>query len=325
MELVHYEVFDSQVNAAVIHPKSLFENERELAKAFAERYKVDSRIEDCPICGCARDEVIFEKWGQKYAICPNTWSLSLASMPEEKVWKEYFYTSELAQFRASAYFQEEVARKRAEFWRSHAEWIDGRVKRYLGSGLYDVIDWGTKAVSWYEELKEASFAKSVYVKDPLPPVEEMTARDSVDIVCLMDVIQRQCKPRKLLEQVQKALKPDGILIAACRAGSGFDILSLREHSDSVYPFDHIFLPSPQEMKLLLEGAGFEILEITTPGLLDVDFLRKGSADIPKDQYFQRYILSQPDELVFERLQAFLQRNNLSSHLRVVARKVVNEK
>ena len=325
--MVHYEIVDSKVNTMVVHPQSLFEHEQELAKDFVEGHSSNSNssIGNCPVCGHRRDEVLFEKWGQKYAICTNTWSLSLASMPEEEVLKEYFFTSELAQFRASQYFQDKVAENRSEFWESQVEWIDGRIKRYLGADKYDIVDWGTKSVSWYEALKDAQFIKNIFIKDPLPPVTEIDIQEKVDAVCLMDVIQRQSNPGNILKQVNEALKADGLIIATCRAGSGFDILSLREHSDSVFPFDHICLPSPQGMKLLLEQAGFEVLEITTPGLLDVDFLRKNAGGISKDQYFQRFILAQSNELVFERLQTFLQHNNLSSHLRVVARKVEGKK
>lgn len=325
--MVHYEIVDSQVSTKLVHPESLFEHEQELARNFVERYSLTpgSEIENCPICGNERNEVLFEKWGQKYAICTNTWSLCLASMPKEEVLKEYFHTSELARFRASEFYQDKVASNRSEFWKSQVEWIDGRIKRYLGSSMYDIIDWGTKSISWYETLKSAAFIKNIYIKDPLPPVVEVDTQEKVDAVCLMDVIQRQSNPKNIFKQANGILKVDGLIIATCRAGSGFDILSLKGHSDSVFPFEHICLPSPQGMKLLLEQAGFEVLEITTPGLLDVDFVRKNAAGVPKDQYFQRYILSQSNELVFERLQTFLQRNNLSSHLRVVARKVEDRK
>ena len=74
------------------------------------------------------------------------------------------------------------------------------------------------------------------------------------------------------------------------------------------------------MSLLLKQVGFELLELSTPGLLDVQLMGRAGDRIPMHQYFQRYITSQCDEKVLERLQGFLQQNNLSSHLRVVAQK-----
>ena len=143
---------------------------------------------------------------------------------------------------------------------------------------------------------------------------------SADIILLIDVLQREIDPLELLKRVAEKIQPGGILIATCRSGSGFDVLTLRGHSENIFPLDHIFLPSPQGMTHLFEDAGFEMLELTTPGLLDMKYVQKAGDNIPEDQYFLRYIVDQRNELLLERMQGFLQRNNLSSHLRCVARK-----
>ena len=72
------------------------------------------------------------------------------------------------------------------------------------------------------------------------------------------------------------------------------------------------------MQILLRQAGFEMLELTTPGLMDMKYIQNLKHKIPSDQYFLRYIMETGDELLLERMQGFLQRNNLSSHLRCVA-------
>ena len=110
------------------------------------------------------------------------------------------------------------------------------------------------------------------------------------------------------------------MLLTCRSGSGFDVLTLAGESESIFPLDHICLPSPQGMTLLLEESGFQLLELTTPGLLDVQLVSRADNKIPLHQHFQRYVRQFCDEKVLERLQGFLQQNNLSSHLRVVARK-----
>ena len=134
------------------------------------------------------------------------------------------------------------------------------------------------------------------------------------------MIQRAVRPQELLERISQKLRLGGLLIVSCRAGSGFDILTLREASESIFPLDHILLPSPKGIQVLLVQAGFDVLELTTPGLLDMKYVKRAKENIPKDQYFQRYIVEHGDEFFLERMQGFLQRNNLSSHLRCVARK-----
>ena len=58
------------------------------------------------------------------------------------------------------------------------------------------------------------------------------------------------------------------------------------------------------MDLAIEKTGFDVLEIATPGILDAELVKKMQDVIPKDQYFQRYLASQLDEVSQERLQQF---------------------
>lgn len=319
--MVRYEYVDVSIRESDIHPDSIAKEERKLAKFVVENIPTSNEVSLCPVCHFKRDEILFEKWGQQYLLCPETWSLALASLPDEDLLYEYYHTSDLANFRASKEYQTKVSNMRKGLWDSQLEWIEGRVRRYIGMGQYIAFDWGSKFVGWAELLNGANFISECHIVEPLPPVLENDLGEEADLICLMDVIQRKSNPQKLLRDVNQRLRPGGILVVTCRSGSGFDILTLRERSESVFPLDHICLPSPKGMQLMLEKAGFKVLELATPGLLDVQLVKNISENIPKDQYFQRYLMDHDNELFFERLQAFLQQNNLSSHIRAVAQKV----
>jgi hypothetical protein len=319
--VIRYEYVDSAIKDADIHPDFIFDRERNMAKDFIAGMKIRSDIQPCPICQTQRSEILFQKWGCGYVLCPKTWTVSLASLPDSKTLLDYYHQSEISRFRASREYQTVVSQKRRDLWESQIGWIEGRVSRHLGNKKYAVVDWGSKFVGWVEFLQTSGFVDTLYIQDPLPPINErMNFGGQADVVCLIDVLQRQTQPLGLLQKIAQNINPGGILIAACRAGSGFDVLALRENSESVFPLDHIFLPSPQGMQVLLEQAGFEVLELTTPGLMDMTYVQNAGPMIPRDQYFLRYIMEQGDELLFERMQGFLQRNNLSSHLRCVARR-----
>ena len=319
--MIRYEFIDTSIKEKDIHPDSIFDTERDLAYQFVSSIDQPFDIQPCPVCGTPREEILFEKWGYQYAICPNTWSLSLTTLPTDKKIKDYFNRSDLAQFRASRNYQNVVSENRKDLWESQIGWIEGRISRYLGNEKYTVIDWGGKFVGWIEFLDTARFVNELVIQESLPPINNGPEhKDPVDIICLIDALQRETDPHKLLQRIAHKLKPGGLLIVSCRAGSGFDIVTLRENSESVFPLDHIFLPSPQGMQFLLEQTGFEVIELTTPGLMDMKYIQNVSEKIPKDQYFLRHIMSMGDELLLERMQGFLQRNNLSSHLRCVARK-----
>jgi len=318
--MIRYEFIDDSVNEASIHPNSIFVKEQSLIKAFLGEVTRPAEIAACPLSGKERQEVLFEKWGFQYVLCPDTWTVSVASMPDIDLLSRYFYSSELATFRASTEYQAQLNQLRSGLWDNQLEWIEGRINRYLGRGQYQVTDWGSKSVGWVKAVSKAKFQAEMQLVQPLPPLVESPIIGQSDIVLALDVLQRQVDPKDWIASVKEVLRTDGLFIMTCRAGTGFDILTLREKSNSIFPMDHLILPSPKGLEQFLTANGFEVLEITTPGMLDVDMLKKQQEDIPQDQYFQRYVMSQDSGLLQERLQLFLQQNNLSSHLRVVAKK-----
>ena len=319
--MIRYEFLDLSIQKESIHPESIFKDERELAQIFISQMKIEPNIQACPVCGASRNEILFEKWGMPYAICSQCWSVSLSISPDNLTITKYFHGSKLSRLRASSDYQQQVSINRRELWERQIGWMEGRIGRYLGNSKYSVIDWGSKYVGWTDCLSTASFVETLNVEEPLPPIlRQDREKKNVNIVCLMDVVQRITHPREELNKIHRSLIPEGLLIATCRAGSGFDILTLREHSDTIFPLDHILLPSPKGMEILLEEAGFDVLEITTPGLFDMKYIQKAKSNIPLDQYFARYMIDLGDDHLLERMQGFLQRNNLSSHLRFVAKR-----
>ncbi|GAB6059452.1 hypothetical protein JCM31598_25690 [Desulfonatronum parangueonense] len=240
-------------------------------------------------------------------------------MPDNATMHRYLHDSDLARYRQTQDYQDTFTQLRQELWAGQIEWVEGRVRRYLGMEKYVVQDWGPRMRGWTEIVStNNSFISEYVIADPLPPVAPQGRAENGHVAILFDVIQRCTRPAELLKKVHKSLVPGGLLLLSSRSGSGFDVLTLAGESDSIYPLDHICLPSPQGINLLLQRAGFDILELTTPGLLDAQLVQRAADRIPTHQYFQRYLSSLNDDLVFERLQAFLQQNNLSSHLRVVA-------
>jgi len=319
--MIRYEFMDETIREEDIHPDLIFEKERNLARQFVEHIERPQIIQPCPVCRTDRTEILFEKWGVAYAMCPLTWSIGIAHIPDAAVIFQFFHESELARVRGSREYQDQVIRRRRDLWEHQIGWMEGRIHRYLGNDTYRVIDWGGKYIGWIDTLGTASFVDELSAEEPLPPITRKgPSMESADIVSLIDVLQRVQIPDAFLRNIYQRLRPGGLLIAACRSGSGFDILTLRENSENIFPLDHIYLPSPQELKLLLEKSGFEVLELTTPGLLDMRYIKNAVDRIPHDQFFQRYILDTKDEKFLERMQGFLQRNNLSSHLRCVARR-----
>lgn len=131
--MIRYEFTDSSIREEDLHPDFIFNKEREMAQEFVASIKTFRRVQSCPVCGTLRDEVLFEKWGCVYAICPRTWTLSLATLPKGEVLQNYFFCSELSRFRASREYQQVVSERRKDLWESQIDWIEGRDMDYIAT------------------------------------------------------------------------------------------------------------------------------------------------------------------------------------------------
>ncbi len=319
---MRYSVIDNNVRASDIHVDKLYSKELQYAKQYVESLPKNENSEMvCPICGEKMEEVIFEKWGMRYYLCRNTWSLVLdtSDLNKECV-EDYFYHSQLAEFRRSSEYQNTSMMFKSDGWKNTIDWINWRVIRYKGKGKYNIINMGLRQKGFAKLLEKCEIIGNICYKNSFISVEESKIPESADIVFAIDTLQREQNPKMYLQSIYDSLDDTGLLLLTTRAGMGFDIVTLKEENDSIYPLDHIFLPSTEAMKKILEEVGFKVLEITTPGILDMQYIENQENNIPRDQIFQRYLLNMKDKRLLDRVQVFLQSNNLSSYMRVVAKK-----
>ena len=244
-------------------------------------------VADCPMSGESRDKLFFRKWNQGYSYCPRTWNLSLAQLPDEQTRRDYFWGSELADFRASEEYQKARENARKDLWSHQLDWIGGRLARYGVKENAGLLDWGGRASGWLETLSTLRQVSEVGAIETLAPLQEKVLSADCEVITMIDVLQREANPASLLKRAYQKLKPGGILLLTCRNGAGFDIMTMRDFSRTIFPLDHICLPSPQGLNSLLMGSGFEILELGTPGLFDVELVKRDKDLLPKDQFFQR--------------------------------------
>lgn len=318
--MVRYEFLDESINELNVHPNNVFEKELSYAKKLIENGDFSKVVTQCPACNGEETEVFFSKWGQEYSLCTRSWSLYLNRLPEDDFYNHYFKSSELAVYRASDEYQDQVAKSRANVWSNYLDWVDGRIKRYIGMDSYNVVEWGGKFKGLSDQIEKLSCVQEFGCVDTLPPVKEREI-DNTDVIVMNNVVERTLDIEALLKSANDMLNKNGLLIITTKSAVGFDVLTLKGESDIVFPLDHINLFSPKGITDLLNQSNFQVLELTTPGLLDVKYTKNRIDQIHKEHYFQRYLMDTSDEYMLERIQSFLQRNNLSSYLCIVARKV----
>lgn len=100
------------------------------------------------------------------------------------------------------------------------------------------------------------------------PVEKLKQRDPYDVVVLSNVLEHSLDPRGMLFHVLRMLKSEGQLWISCpNSRSWLRSVFGRYWINWHVPF-HIVHFSPDSLRMLLEGAGFEIVEMRheTPAL-----------------------------------------------------------
>jgi SAM-dependent methyltransferase len=323
-----------------IRPPDLFNRYLELARRDAEAF-LDFQAEfvevNCPACGGTQELPGVEKLGYRYVLCGDCGTLYLSPRPSEAQLEKYYRNAESVKFWSTHFYKETVEARREKMFRPRAELI-GEILIQLGRQSQEVfVDVGAGYGIFLEEVARLKAFATVAGVEPNPEmadicrqrgfaivektVEAVTPGEvQADFAASFEVLEHVFDPLKFIRSVSRLLKPKGVLLLTTLTVSGFDIQVLWEHSKSVYPPHHINLISIDGMERLIKRAGLGLLELSTPGQLDIDIVRnmlKERPDITVPRFVHQ-LLREGDQNLRKEFQQFLSRNRLSSHVRVLA-------
>jgi len=144
-----------------------------------------------------------------------------------------------------------------------------------------------------------------------------------DVITAWEVIEHVFSPRDFLKKCHSWLASGGLLCLSCPNALGFDVLILGAAS-GVVEHEHLTYVNPVSITMLLEEVGFSVLEVTTPGRLDAELVRKAvltnRIDLRKHQPFLNRVLVTDWDQLGDSFQAWLAEAGLSSHMQVICRK-----
>jgi len=323
-----------------IRPLALFDRYLELSRRDIEAFfsnRSDFVEVSCPACHSSRAKLAFTKLGFEYQQCDDCSSLYLSPRPTEAAQAEYSRKSEAVKFWSTHFYRETADARRQKMFRPRAELVASIVRDRIPHAA-TFADVGAGYGIFLEEIGALALFDRVIGIEPAPDLAEICREKGFDVIEKMveeipagglradfvtafEVLEHVFSPVEFLRACQRTLAPGGLLLFTTLTSSGFDLQVLWDESKSIYPPHHINLLSIEGYRLLVESAGLELVELTTPGKLDVDIVtgalrERPLLDVPR---FVKSLLDQSQE-VLDRFQGFLQQSLLSSHVRVIARR-----
>ncbi len=263
--------------------------------------------------------------GFLYLRCPTSGSLFLAGFPNPEAWADLL--SRVNRYRHSPdTFHLGLSQSRTDHvYFPKVEWIEetlalqGMRRPRILEAVIPPSDLSallrrSGAFSSIEPVDEMHLAHGEGMGDPSP-------RERFQVALLLESLDRSDEPVGLIQQVCRLLESDGLLFVTALVSSGFDMEVLGLSNQYLYPPDRANCFSLDGLKQLLQEAGFSLLEVSTPGVLDLEIVQAHLQADPSMPLpgFVRQILGSSEE-ARTAFQAFLQQQGFSSFARIVARK-----
>jgi hypothetical protein len=144
----------------------------------------------------------------------------------------------------------------------------------------------------------------------------------VDAIIAVDALDRAADLGAMVKAFEAMLVPGGVLFATASVASGFEVQTLWERSNTILPPDKLNLPTVEGLQRIFAAPAWEILELSTPGMFDVEMVRNVMKAAP-DQPWPRVVRSlveRTDAVGRTALVEFLQSRRLASFARLIVRR-----
>jgi 2-polyprenyl-3-methyl-5-hydroxy-6-metoxy-1,4-benzoquinol methylase len=323
-----------------IRPKNLRDEFLRLSKEDITHFfgKGKKRVAvNCPAC-CKTTNLVFqfEKFGFSYVECAVCQSLFVNPRPEEKDIQAFYAFSNAAKYWSTHLFKETENARRLHIFAPKAkmvvDWIADVSSKESNMTMLDV---GMGYGIFSEEIRKLNYFESIVGIEPSPSLSKVlkekkfevvetsiedapTPKKKFSVAVSFEVIEHVFSPEIFVKAISRQLKDGGYLVITTLNINGFELLNLWDQSESIYPPHHINFFNLESLSRLLSHCGFQVLKRNTPGELDVDIVAN-HIDKMANNRFVEFLTKKTSKNVKVNFQTFLQKNNLSSHMWILAR------
>lgn len=289
----------------------------------------------CPACGGKDNVFEFEKTGFNYVSCKKCHTLFANPRPSFGSLNDFYSDSESTSFWIDKFFGPVAEARRQKIFAPRARyiaetlkfgenWLVGDSGAGFGFFLEEIRKMfpGNRLIAIEPSHKMAGICRDKGLETKEMCVEEITdINGAFDLLTAFELTEHLFDPASFFIKARSLLKRGGYLYITTLNGMGFDIMLLWKRSKSIAPPHHLNFFNPGSIRQLLEKAGFEILEISTPGELDWDIVEGmiKNEGVKLDRFWNA-LADKGSEESKKTLQKWIAKNNLSAHMRIVAKK-----
>ncbi|MBF0523108.1 MAG: class I SAM-dependent methyltransferase [Candidatus Omnitrophica bacterium] len=290
----------------------------------------------CSACQGVGIHARFTKNGFEYGVCKDCGTLYVRNRPSAEALLKFYAESRSTSYWVNCFFMPFIDARREKIFKPRVEavakmfgqdpsWVIGDVGAGFGIFLEELRGVWPKsrfvAIEPSQEQAQICRAKGLAVECCF--MEDLEGyKEEFDFLTAFELFEHLLDPSEFITSIRNILKPGGYLYLTTLNGEGFDIQVLWEKAKSVSPPHHLNFFNPGSLKQFLEKNGFEIVLLETPGQLDWDIVEgmvvKENIEAGR---FWDLLAKKASGAVKKEFQDWLSRSLLSSHMKVIARKI----
>jgi len=292
----------------------------------------------CPACGANDGAPFYEDHGKLNVVCRVCDTQYANLRPSARIMQEFYAQSATYTYYAEHIYPASSEARRERLFVPRANKVREVAENY---GVFNgtLVEVGAGYGLFCDEVRKLGIFERTIGIEPMGALaqicrdrgieviescyEKAEIKTGVDAIAHFEVIQLLFCPEDFLKWCGRALKPGGFIISTCPNVAGLESTLLGGKPNTV-AHEYINLFTPQSLSRLHERCGFEVVEVTTPGCLDLDLIRRAISDHKLDPEaldpIVRALVEKDDPEFTLRLTKLLQEALLTSNMMMVARK-----
>jgi len=320
-----------------IRPQKLFDELLRLNNLDVETHFKNAKIKhiNCPAC-CAIGNHSFIKNNFSFDECNKCKTIYVSPRPDKKYFDRYYKDSLSAKYWATTFYKETEKNRRELLWKPKAKIIKEKID-FLELNTEIIIDIGGGYGTFMEEFLKVSNINHLII-EPSEHLSKICDEKGLNVIVKFleevnhndlphikktfvsfELFEHLHDPKVFLEVLYDLMESKDSFIFTTLSGMGIDIQTLWQNSKAISPPMHLNFFNPKSIETLLNNIGFKVIEISTPGKLDIDIMTN-NIDKISDKFWTNYLEYSTRDEKYE-MQKFISQNKLSSHMMVVCQKI----